>query len=221
MLLTIKHNYKNKYIDNILNDNFITITILDDRKIMEYNYHKIILVSFVYKSRLQSQAFYETKEGTWLPFDGIKAQLEENIYFSNIFDTNNFEKFYGFGTEELMLVSYLIGGGMWLKNNKFSTGYELKPRICQLTNLESHKVKFEHPMLVNHFVNYSISYNYINLKKDEPRKSAFDGAHKAENWSQMEYVPVKKSLCKELDDALYNNKINIPIEVSNYTCTIL
>ena len=118
-----------------------------------------------------------------------------------------------------MLVSYIIGGGMWSKHNKFSAGYDLKPRIDQLNNFEVHKAKFEHSMVVNHFVNYSISSNY--LEKDENRKSAFDGAHKAENWSQMEYVPIKKSLCKDLDEALYKNNIKIPVEVSNYMCNIL
>lgn len=216
MILTIKYNTDDPNIQKILNDNFISVITLENDKIMEYNSCKIILVSFVYKSKLQSQAFYKNKDDTWMPFDGIKANLNEDGDFVKTFDT--LDGFDGFGTEQLMLVSYLLGGGIWSKTNKYKDKYELKFRVNQF-DLESYNVKFEHSMLVNHFINYSISSNY--LKKEGDRKSAFDGAHKAENWSQMEYVPIKKSLCKDLDDALYKNKIKTPLESSNYMCTIL
>lgn len=218
MMINIKFNTEDENIQSILNENFISVITLDNDKILRYNNHPIILVSFVYNSKLESQAFYKDNTETWKPFDGIKATFDDNGNFTKIFDT--LKDLCGFGTEKLMFVSYILGGGIWSRSNIYSEKYNLRPRIQQF-EFEEYKVKFENSMIVNHFINYSISYNYLNLKKDENRKSAFDGAHKSENWSQMEYVPIKKSLCKDLDDALYKNNINTPLESSNYMCNIL
>ena len=218
MILNIKFNTKDENIKNILNENFISVITLENDKILSYINHSIILVSFVYNSKLESQAFYKDNSETWKPFDGIKSTFDKDGNFTNIFD--NLKDHCGFGTENLLFVSYILGGGIWSRPNMYSEKYNLKPRIRQF-EFEEYKVKFEHSMIVNHFVNYSISYNYLNLNKGEARKSAFDGAHKATNWSQLEYVPIKKSLCKDLDDALYKNNIFIPLESSNYRCNIL
>ena len=141
------------------------------------------------------------------------------FYISNISDGTDTRKFKDkFVLDELALVSYILGGGMWTdESNEYSVKFNLKSRIQQF-ELSEYPINFEDSILVNHFINYCISDNY---SIHENRKSAFDGVHKAENWSQMEYVPIKKSLCKDLDEALYKNKIKIPLESSGYMCNIL
>jgi len=218
MPFKIKYNTDNKIINGVLNDNFITVVTNNQREALEYMSHQIITVFFVYNGKLASQAFYKNTEQTWVPFNGIKANLNKEKKFIYYFDTSNFGIMDNFGLEELMVVSYLLGGGMWVKDNEHLKRLKLHPRMRQF-ELESHKIKFHNSLLVNHFVNYSICSNY--LKPQQKFKSAFDKSHKAENSTQVEYTPKNDSLCKELDKALSNDNVITPIEESNTMCAIL
>jgi hypothetical protein len=216
MHIRLKYNTENDKIKKILNENYITVEVLENDKAIKFMNRQIILVSFVFKNKLTCQSFYKHEDKTWYPFDGIKADIDEDGDFYQFFDTKNFKD--NFMLEELTLVSYILGGGIWTdETNEHSVKFDLKSRIQQF-ELSEYPIRFEDSILVNHFINYSISDNYSIY---DNRKSAFDGVHKAENWTQMEYVPIKKSLCKDLDEALYKNKIKTPLESSGYMCNIL
>lgn len=214
----IKINTTNEKINQILNEGKISIITLNNNTIFQYinedRKHKIILVNFKFNNKIVSQAFYECDgsfKGTWLPFDGIKANTNDNNIFYKYIDNEPFNnELYPFGDERLMAVSYLIGGGVWCnKNMKYRKILDVEERISYLTEFTTIDVEFNNSLYINHFINYSISRNYYDKhpnKSFRPKSpkwisskneilneqklfSAFDFSSKMNNSYQIEYTP--------------------------------
>jgi len=214
----IKYNTTNTKISDVLNEDKIRIITLDNNKIFEYNNdnrkNKIIVVHFKYNNKIVSQAFYQCQtefKGTWLPFDGIKANKDKDNVFYQYIDNEPFKNdLYPFGDEKLMCVSYLLGGGIWCNRNmKYRNLLNVDERISYLTDFKPVKVDFNNSLYINHFINYSISRNYYdkhpntkfrpkspkwisshnNIKNEQRLFSAFDFSYKMNNSYQIEYTP--------------------------------
>ena len=214
----IKLNTTNDKIFDVLNDDKISIITLDNNTVFEYynedKCNKIIIVHFQYNKKIVSQAFYQCTgefKGTWLPFDGIKANVNENNVFFQYLDIDAFNtEMYPFGDIKLMAVSYLLGGGVWCgKNMKYRKILDVEERISYLYDFRTLEVSFNNSLYINHFINYSISRNYYDkhpvssfrpkspkwisshksIKNDQKLFSAFDFSSKMNNSYQIEYTP--------------------------------
>jgi hypothetical protein len=214
----INYHSDNDKISSVTNEGKINISILDNNTVFEYvngeRKNKIIIVHFKYKSKIVSQAFYECSgefKGTWLPCDGIKANLDDNNVFYQYIDTEPFKNdLYPFGDERLMAVSYILGGGVWCnRNTKYRNMLKVDDRIAYVSNFECKKVEFNNSMYINHYINYAISRNYYDkhpntsfrpkspkwissrseTKNEQHLFSAFDFSAKMNNSYQIEYTP--------------------------------
>ena len=214
----IKFNTNNKKILDVLNEDQISIITLDNNTVFQYvngdKSNNILIVHFKYNNKIVSQAFYQCIgefKGTWLPFDGIKANVNENNIFFQYLDTEPFNTdLYPFGDIKLMCVSYLLGGGVWCnKNMKYRKILNVDERICYLSDFKPIEVSFNNSLYINHFINYSISRNYYDkhpntsfrpkspkwisnhkdIKNEQKLFSAFDFSAKMNNSYQIEYTP--------------------------------
>lgn len=237
----ILYHTSNEKVSKILNDGKISITTLEDNYVFEYNNgerkNKIVIAHFKYNKKIVSQAFYECSgefNGTWLPCDGIKANVKDNNVFYQNIDTEAFKsELYPFGEENLMAVSYILGGGVWCnRNQKYRNMLKVDDRISYLNNLTPKKVNFNDSLYINHFINYAISRNYytkhpessfrpkspiwINSKgeinNEQKLFSAFDFSAKMNNSYQIEYTPpVSKGKIKREDYEEFYNKVDSSI----------
>lgn len=238
----------NNIVNSVLGDSStIRINLRVDDKCYEYftgsEYNKIIKATFVYDNNIVSQAFYRNN-GTWVPFDGIKANVNENNKFYQYLDTDPFKtKYEPFGDLKLMAVSYILGGGVWIsKDDKWRKILNVPERISQF-DPESVKVQFNDSLVINQYINYSISRNYY---KNHPNKddffkpksrnwfdgneqslfSAFDHSAKMNNYHQIEYTPPvllnrkKRKDYKDFYELVDNSEVKVPKDQSSY-CTIL
>ena len=252
----IKYNTDSKKIAGILNEEGkILVVTLENNSVFEYvngeKSNKIIIVHFNYNNKVVSQAFYECQEelkGTWLPFDGIKANVDEGNVFYQYLDKEAFHtNLYPFGDESLMMVSYLLGGGIWCnKTLKYREMLKVDERISYLANFDTVKVNFNDSLYINHFINYSISRNYYNkhpnsafrpkspkwissqkeIKNEQKLFSAFDFSSKMNNSYQIEYTPPLFEEKTQLSDYkdFYETINNSIIKVSDSSfkfCSIL
>ena len=251
----IKYNTKNEKISEVLNEDKITIVTLENNNVFEYcngdKNNKIIVVHFKYNNKIRSQAFYlntEQYKGTWLPFDGIKANVNSNNIFYKYIDTEPFNTdLYPFGDMKLMAVSYLLGGGVWCnKSMKYRDILGVNERISYINQFNTIKVPFNNSLYINHFINYSISRNYFDkhpntsfrpkspkwtsnhkdIKNDQKLFSAFDFSAKMNNSYQIEYTPpLFQDKVKREDYEDFYSKIELSVikETLNQTpyCSIL
>ena len=232
----------NEHILDILHEDKISIITLDNNTVFLYingdRKNKILLVNFRYNNKIVSQAFYQDNEdlkGTWLPCDGIKANVNENNEFFQYFDVSAFETdLYPFGDIKLMAVSYLLGGGVWCnKTQKYRKMLNVNERISYIADFEEEKVEFNNSLYINHFINYSISRNYYNkhpissfrpkspkwitnskeIKNEQKLFSAFDFSSKMNNSYQIEYTPpvfenkTKREHYKNLYEKIDNSNV--------------
>ena len=70
----------------------------------------------------------------------------------------------------------------------------VEDRISYIDISETNKVKFEDSLYINHYINYSVSSNYINPKyvnwmEGDNLDSAFMFSRKMNNSHQIEYTP--------------------------------
>ena len=222
MLFKLKLNTTNDKIKRVLNENYISVEIAEESKAFEYDDRKIITVKFKHNHNLVSQAFYLNDEFTWVPFDGIKVDVDEENRLYTLFDTDNFDGI--FPDEQVMAVSYILGGGIWSTGySEYSKKLDVIGRISQLS-LQPVHVPRNHILKVNHFINYSVSYNYINKEKE--RRSAFDFSKKMETPCQLEYTPRRvKGLDKKGYEEIYKKIDKSVVDFrkpgQGYMCTIL
>ena len=188
----------------MLNENYISIIIPEEGKTFQFKGKQVIVVQFKHNEKLVSQGFIQNKEYTWVPFDGIKVDVNRENKLYTLIDTENFGED-GFLDDQTVAVSYILGGGVWSTGySKFSKELGVVGRISQIT-LESIPIREQNMMLINYYINYSVSDNYIN--KSKVRKSAFDFSNKMENSTQLEYTPrrVKGYETKKDYSKIYNN----------------
>jgi len=200
----INYTTNNKIINKILIDeNHINVIIPENGMLFEYKNgkqsNKIVVVQFKYKENIVSQSFYQcdrTYKYTWLPFDGIKARVDDTNKFCKFFDTIKFQNNKRpFGCDELMAVSYILGGGIWVSSDeKFKNSLDVEDRISYIDIRDTNMVNFEDSLYINHYINYSVSSNYINPKninwmKGDRLDSAFMFSYKMNNSHQIEYTP--------------------------------
>lgn len=236
----IKYNTKNENIVDILIDEKINIIIPNNGLLFAYQNdgkkNRVIVVEFNFKDRVVSQAFYQCNNkfsGTWLPFDGIKAEVNESNKFYTFFDTEAFRDEHApFGNKQLMAVSYIIGGGVWqIKDRKYRDILDVEERISYLDILDSKVVKFEDSLYINHYINYAVSSNYLKDKKikwldGEELDSAFRFSYKMNNSHQIEYTPktIQGASSKDAYQTLYDKIDQSEVEIteqSSYNCCIL
>ena len=250
----IKTISDNKIIKSVTTDDSINIILLKNNEIFRYingdKKNKIIVAQFSYFGKVVSQAFYECcgeYKGTWLPFDGIKANIsEENTFFKYLDDSAFKTELYPFGDLILMAVSYILGGGVWgrIKTKyKEMLGVEERMSVLELYGIKD--VSFEDSLVINHYINYSISRNYYqsnpeksfrpkspqwikntkNLDNDQKLFSAFDFSFKMNNSRQIEYTPpLMPKFNKRSDYEDFYKSIDLTItdnEEKNISCTIL
>jgi hypothetical protein len=240
---------------HIFNLNYVTENkivnkaLIDDNRILvvsrgENNYFKystgdskneIVVVHFKYGNDISRQGFYRNeKTKIWLPFDGIKANVDSYNRFGTYIDDSSFKEngeFSPFGCIELMVVSYLLGGGIWMKKNKYSDVLKTDPRINCLHNLYFENVSFSKMLYINHFIGTSVSCNYfgdrrkkINWSEKDKYFTAFDNSRKMKNSYQIEYTPPRFETEKEYLDfyeLVENSEVEIKMEESNRYCCIL
>ena len=221
--------------DNVLIEDKININIPDNGI---YSYQdldgkcsEVVVVEFIFEGNIVSQAFYRNSERTWLPFDGIKADISDDNYFYTFFDTEAFKNEDGFGFDELKQISYLLGGGVWLDSkNTLLPNHDCPPRLSCLDIFDVFLVNFTDSLIINHYVNYSISDNYglsnntVKWMNGGVMKSAFEFSYKMNNPYQIEYTPKKQnskadyaSFYKKID----KGKIVIPMRNTLDFCCIL
>ena len=241
----LKIDTDDKVIKSILIDgSHINIVLLDRNKIFTYkNFGKlfdILVVQFKHDNNIVSQAFYKTKDylkDTWVPFDGIKGDVDDNNVFYKYMDRNFFEEDSPFGTEAMMSISYILGGGIWAhRDQKIKNILKLRLRMSALSNIDRIDVNFEDSIVVNHYINYSISSNYfketpyyskwVNSSTNSQKLlSAFDFSTKMENIHQIEYTPPSFPKFNSRDDYKdFYKKINksvVKIPSKSSTCVIL
>lgn len=215
--------------DNVLIEDQININIPDNGI---YSYEdadgvcrKVVVVEFKLNDGIVSQGFYQDSKLTWLPFNGIKADVSDDNIFHTFFDTEAFEDEDGFGLSELKQISYLLGGGIWLESeNGLLPNHDCPPRLSCLETFDVFMVKFTDALIINQYVNYSISDNYnlgnniIKWMDGEVMKSAFEFSYKMNNSYQIEYTPKKQdspgdytSFYKRVDKAI----VTIPTNNNN------
>ena len=245
----------NKDILDVLYEDKISIVTLDNNTVFEYKNggrkNKILIVNFRYNNKIVSQSFYQDQEdfnGTWLPFDGIKGNVDESRFFYHYVDVSAFEtELFPFGDMKLMAVSYLLGGGVWCnKNLKYRKMLNVDERISYLSDFKSVSVDFNNSLYINHFINYSISRNYYNkhpktsfrpkspkwiashkeVKNEQKLFSAFDYSAKMNNSYQIEYTPplFEDKTKREDYNTFYSNVDSSTIKEKINTpqiCTIL
>lgn len=238
IIRSIHYNTENKNISKILIEGKINVILYRQNEIFEYEktdgtINKIIVVEFNYKEKIVKQAFYQCSgkyKGTWLPFDGIKADVDDNNKFYTFLDTSQI-KDHPFGVNELKSVSYVLGGGVWKNSDsEFVKKLKVDPRISYFDGLDTKTVKFEDLNYINHYINYSITDNYLDYKPvkwldGEELNSAFRFSSKMKNEHQIEYCPVRVKGAKNRSDyteiyaKIDNSIVEIKQEKSN--CTIL
>lgn len=239
----------NDIVNSVLGDSgFVTVKLRDDGKCYEYYngtaYIKVVTVAFQYDNKMVSQAFYR-HNGTWVPFDGIKANVNDKNTFYQYADTDAFKtKYEPFGDMKLMAVSYVLGGGVWIsKDDNWRKILNVPERISQFEP-EGVKLQFNEALVVNHYINYSISRNYY---KNHPNKddffkpksrdwfndneqslfSAFDYSAKMNNYHQIEYTPPvmlnrkKREEYKDFYDMVDGSMVEILKDTKSSYCTIL
>jgi hypothetical protein len=236
---SIKYNSSHKLISKILVDGGINLIIPYEDEIFEYKKtdgakHKVIVVEFNYKQKIVKQAFYQCTnkyEGTWLPFDGVKADVDGDNEFYTFLDTDSIGDL-PFGKEELKCVSYVLGGGMWKDpESDFSKSLGVEPRISYFDCLNTKVIEPYDSIYLNHYINYAITDNYgttqqVKWIEGEHLKSAFSFSNKMDNSYQIEYTPRRiKGAKTRVDYAMLYAKINkskikIP-RSSSSGCTIL
>ena len=185
---------------------------------------KVVVVEFKLNNAIVSQGFYQNSKSTWLPFNGVKADVSDDNIFYTFFDTESFEDEDGFGFSELKQISYLLGGGIWLEpENGLLPNHDCPPRLSCLESFNVFMVKFTDSLIINQYVNYSISDNYnlgnntVKWMGGEVMKSAFEFSYKMNNSYQIEYTPKKQdsadytSLYKRVDNAI----VKIPTNNNN------
>ena len=208
----------NKKIRSVLIDNsYINIVLLNNNKIFRYymdgKYYKVVVIHFKHTDRMVSQAFYQCVneyKGTWLPFDGIKGDVDEDGRFYKYIDTKAFANDHPFGDNKLMAVSYILGNGVWMdKDSRFKKILNVDDRSSLTMYSDMTDVNFEDSLTINHYINYSISRNYYENNPEEKLRpsspqwikdskknindqklfSAFDFSTKMNNTYQLEYTP--------------------------------
>lgn len=237
----INYTTNNKIINKILIDgDHINVIIPENGMLFEYKNvkqsNKIIVVQFKYKEKIVSQSFYRCNgkyKNTWIPFDGIKANIDDNNKFYKFFDTTKFlNNKEPFGYPELMAVSYVLGGGLWVSNDEnFKNVLNVEDRISYIDIEDTIKVKFEDSLYINHYINYSISSNYmdpkyINWMEGDKLDSAFMFSYKMNNSHQIEYTPMTINGATAAKDYFeFYKKVDfsdVPIEESDTRlCNIL
>ena len=248
MTVRLKYPTDHKKFQEVLIDkNHLVIVLEKEKNLFRYNntknMYKVLVAQFTYRKTVVSQAFYESQtaeyRGTWLPFDGIKGDTDDNNTFYTYADDEAFHSNLApFGIEELVYISYLIGGGIWeRKDDELSMKYKFDERVSMLSNHTTLDVKFEDSLVINHYINYAISKNYMTSRKpkwtgegtknEQKLFSAFDFSNKMKNKFQIEYTPRRlKDHNTRGDYEQYYKKMNnaivaIPVEKENKMCTIL
>lgn len=235
----------------LINGTHINLVLLDGGKLFSYKNNKrnydIVVVQFKYMDNIVSQAFYNSPEDykdTWLPFDGIKGDVEDGIFYKYM-DKKAFEEDYPFGNIKMMCISYILGGGIWLSDkSKYKDTFN-KLRGPVTISKESVNVNFEDSLTINHYINYSISRNYYmsnpdkklrpkspqwikdskKIKNEQRLFSAFDFSTKMNNSYQIEYTPpvipnhTERKDYKEFYDKV--DKSIIKVEKEETYCNIL
>lgn len=244
----------NKRIRPVLIDNsYVNVVLLDGNKVFKYynkgKYYKIIVVQFKYLENIISQAFYECQgeyKGTWLPFDGIKGNVDEEGVFYKYMDQEAFDKELPFGGTKMMAVSYILGGGVWSqKELKYKEKLGVDERSSFTLYSDTVDVDFQDSLYINHYINYSISRNYYDsnpneklrpsspqwikdskkLKNDQKVFSAFDFSTKMNNSYQIEYTPpvfpnyTNREDYQDFYRKIDKSKIHVNTQIS--TCDIL
>jgi hypothetical protein len=172
--------HSTKYTRDIGN---IKVQHLEDNCCIRYNKRNIIIVHFKYNGEKVKQAFYQTSgfnsnedytdcQGTWFPFDGLMClvneeeedtwhyHLDKHAFSWDKPKISNGEKVYPrLGDQQLLKVSYLLGGGLWSTKKGISQlelDIPLTIRKCKL-RLEGIDST---PKEVNEFVDTAVSCNY-------------------------------------------------------------
>jgi len=247
MTIRLEYSTEHKKFQQVLIDeDHLLIVLKNDNKLFEYNdtkhIHKVVVIQFRYRKKIVSQAFYESHgdyQGTWLPFDGIKGGIDDKKMFYTYIDDEAFHSDMApFGIEALIYISYLIGGGIWeRKDNEITTKYNFDERVSVLSNHTTTSVKFEDSLIINHYINYAISNNYMinrkpkwvggGAKNEQKLFSAFDFSNKMKNKFQIEYTPRRLEGHHTRDDyehyykKMDNANVDIPVEKELKMCTIL
>ena len=238
ILRSINYSSSNKKIAKVLIDDKINIIMPYDNEIFEYektdgDRHKVIVVEFKYKQKVVKQAFYQCihkYNGTWLPFDGVKADVSNDNDFYTFLDTDAISD-HPFGVEELKLVSYVLGGGVWKNpDSEFTKSLGVEPRISYFDGLNTKVIEPQDSIYLNHYINYAVTDNYINAKPvkwldGEEFKSAFSHSNKMDNSHQIEYTPRRIKGAKTRSDyaEMYAkiNSSNVDTIQPTSQCTIL
>lgn len=235
----------------LIEGSHINLVLLDEGKIFSYKNNKrsydIIVVQFKYMDNIVSQAFYKSPEDfkdTWLPFDGIKGNVDDSMFYKYM-DKNAFEEDPPFGNMKMMCISYILGGGIWLsdKSKYKDTFNKLRGPITISKDIVN--VNFEDSLVINHYINYSVSRNYYmsnpdkklrpkspqwikdskKIKNEQSLFSAFDFSTKMNNSCQIEYTPpvianyTSRNEYKEFYDKVDKSIIKVEEEIS--MCNIL
>jgi hypothetical protein len=246
----------NKTINSVTIDGYINVILLKNSETFRYingkKKNKIVVAQFLYSDKIVSQAFYECSEkfkGTWLPFDGIKCDVgEKNIFFKYIDDSAFNSDLYPFGDLSLMAVSYVLGGGVWGRlDSKYKDLLRVEERTSLLELNDVVDISFEDSLIINHYINYSISRNYYTgnpVKNFRPKSpqwikaskkiknvqklfSAFDFSNKMNNSNQIEYTPPQRPNYNQRSDydvfykAVDLSEINIEKGSFPFPCIIL
>lgn len=250
----IEFTTNNKKIKPILiNDNHINVLLLDNNKVFKFynngKTNKVAVVQFRYIDNIVSQAFYECSgeyNGTWLPFDGIKGDVDEKNNFYKYMDTAAFCGDVPFGSIKLMAVSYILGGGVWAnKETKFKDTLKVEERTSTTIYTDITDIGFQDSLVINHYINYAISRNYFESNPDEKLRpsspqwikdskknkndqrifSAFDFSAKMNNSFQLEYTPsvISKFNTRKDYESYYKrvDKGQVIIERKATSCNIL
>lgn len=236
---SIKYDTQHKKIGKILIEDNINVIMPYDNEIFEYErvdgiINKVIVVEFRHKQKIVKQAFYQCKskyEGTWLPFDGVKADVNDNNEFYTFLDTDMIHE-PPFGMNDLMMVSYVLGGGVWKDpESEFTKALDVEPRISYFDGLNTKLIQPQDSIYLNHYINYAVTDNYSSGKpvkwlEGQELKSAFSFSNKMENSHQLEYTPKRIKGAKSRADyaefyaKLNKAEVNISVRARSY-CAIL
>lgn len=238
ILRSINYSSMNKNVVKVLIDGKMNIILPYNNEIFEYRKtdggsNKIIIAEFKYKSKVVRQAFYQCTgkyKGTWLPFDGVKADVNEDNEFYTFLDTDAIGNL-PFGNDELKSVSYILGGGVWeSQESEFAKSLGVEPRMSYFDELHTKLIQPQDSIYLNHYINYAISDNYLGKPvkwlDGEELKNAFSYSNKMENSYQLEYTPKRiKGAKSRLDYSQLYAKINNShvkvLQVRQSNCAIL
>lgn len=236
---SIKYDTTHSKIKKVMIEDHINVILPYENQIFEYervdgSRNKVVIVEFKYKQKVVKQAFYQCigkYQGTWLPFDGVKADVNDNNEFYTFLDTDMIEKV-PFGNQELMAVSYVLGGGVWKdEESEFTKELGVDPRISYFDDLKTRLVEPQDSIYLNHYINYAITDNYTSGKpvkwlEGQHLKSAFSFSNKMENSHQIEYTPKRvngatsRTDYMELYAKINKAEVNISPPTNSY-CAIL